>query len=79
MKEVVKHKVEDRVLLSTKVLVFQIKKQIIKKLTEKFVGFYKIKEIISKKCSVFGVTRINEYLSDGKNKQSNNISREGFY
>ena len=46
-KEKVVYKVEDRVLLSTKNLMWQIRNREIKKLTEKFMGLYKIKKIIS--------------------------------
>jgi len=41
-KEVVEYKVEDKVLLSTKDLTWQIRNRETKKLTEKFVGSYKI-------------------------------------
>ena len=43
-KEVVEYKVEDRVLLSTKDLIWQMKNKKIKKLIEKFVKLYKIKK-----------------------------------
>jgi len=46
-KEVVEYKVRDRVLLSMKDLVWQIRNRETKKLTERFVGLYKIKKIIS--------------------------------
>ena len=46
-KEVVEYKVGDKVLLSTKDLMWQMRSRKIKKLTEKFVGLYKIKKIIS--------------------------------
>jgi len=46
-KKVVEYKVGDKVLLSTKDLMWQIRNREIKKLTEKFVGLYKIKKIIS--------------------------------
>ena len=46
-KEVVEYKVGDKVLLSTKDLMWQMRSKKIKKLTEKFVGLYKIKKIIS--------------------------------
>jgi len=46
-KEVVKYKVRRKVLLSTKNLVWQMRNSETKKLTEKFVGSYKIKKIIS--------------------------------
>jgi len=44
---VIEYKVGDRVLLSIKDLVWQMRNKQIKKLTEKFVGSYKIKKIIS--------------------------------
>ena len=43
----IEYKVGDRVLLSIKDLVWQMRNKQIKKLTEKFVGSYKIKKIIS--------------------------------
>ena len=43
-KEVVEYKVEYRVLLSTKDLIWQMKNKKIKKLIEKFVKLYKIKK-----------------------------------
>ena len=46
-KKAVEYKVEDRVLLSTKNLMWQMRNRDIKKLMEKFVGSYKIKKIIS--------------------------------
>ena len=46
-KEAVEYKVKDRVLLSTKDLMQQIKNRETKKLTKKFVESYKIKKIIS--------------------------------
>jgi len=42
-KEAVEYKVGDKVLLSTKDLTWQMKNRETKKLTEKFVGLYKIK------------------------------------
>ena len=45
-KKVVEYKVRDRVLLSTKNLVWQVRNKKIKKLMEKFVKSYKIKKII---------------------------------
>ena len=46
-KKVIEYKVGDRVLLSMKDLVWQMRDKQIKKLTEKFVGLYNIKKIIS--------------------------------
>ena len=46
-KETIEYKVEDRVLLSTKNLTWQMRNRKTKKLMEKFVGSYKIKKIIS--------------------------------
>jgi len=46
-KKVIEYKVGDRVLLSIKDLVWQMRNKQIKKLTEKFVGPYKIKKIIA--------------------------------
>jgi len=46
-KETMEYKVEDRVLLSTKNLTWQMRNRKTKKLIEKFVGSYKIKKIIS--------------------------------
>jgi len=46
-KKAVEYKVEDRVLLSTKNLMWQMRNKKTKKLTKKFVGLYKIKKIIS--------------------------------
>ena len=46
-KEVVEYKVRDKVLLSTKNLMLQMRNREIKKLMEEFVGPYKIKKIIS--------------------------------
>jgi len=45
-KEVVEYKVGDKVLLSTKNLMWQIRNKKIKKLIEKFIKPYKIKKII---------------------------------
>ena len=45
--ELEKYRVSDWVLLSTKDLKFQIKKRHLEKLTEQFVGLYKVKRIIS--------------------------------
>ena len=45
-KEAVEYKMGDRVLLSTKDLTQQIRNKETKKLTEKFIGPYKIKKII---------------------------------
>jgi len=46
-KEVVEYKVGDRVLLSMKDSIWQMRNKEMKKLTEKFIGSYKIKKIIS--------------------------------
>jgi len=46
-KEVNNYKVEDLVMLSTKDLKYQIVRKRTEKLTERFVGSYKIKKIIS--------------------------------
>ena len=46
-KKVIEYKVGDRVLLSMKDLVWQMRDKQMKKLTEKFVELYKIKKIIS--------------------------------
>ena len=46
-KEMIKYKVGDKVLLSTKNLMWQIKNRETKKLIEKFVRLHKIKKIIS--------------------------------
>jgi len=46
-KKVVEYKVEDKVLLSTKNLTWQIRNKEMRKLTEKLMGPYKIKKIIS--------------------------------
>ena len=46
-KEVVEYKVRDKVLLSTKDLMWQMENRETKKLMEKFVEPYKIKKIIS--------------------------------
>ena len=43
----VEYKAGDKVLLSTKDLMWQMRSKKMKKLTEKFVGLYKIKKIIS--------------------------------
>ena len=45
-KEVVEYKVENRVLLSTKDLTWQIRNKETKKLIKKFMRLYKIKKII---------------------------------
>jgi len=45
-KEVVEYKVGDRVLLSTKDLVWKMRNRETKKLAEKFIRLYKIKKII---------------------------------
>ena len=45
-KKVVEYKMGDRVLLSIKDLMWQIRNREIKKLTEKFMELYKIKKII---------------------------------
>jgi len=41
-KKVVEYKIENRILLSTKDLIWQIRNKEMKKLMEKFVGPYKI-------------------------------------
>ena len=64
-KEAVEYKVGDKVLLSTKNLMWQIRNRETKKLIEKFVGLYKIKKIISEKYSRVGVTSVNENSSSG--------------
>jgi len=46
-KEVVEYKMGDRMLLSMKDLMWQMRNKEMKKLTEKFVRPYKIKKIIS--------------------------------
>ena len=46
-KEAVKYKMEDRMLLSTRNLMWQMRNREMKKLTEKFMESYKIKKIIS--------------------------------
>jgi len=46
-KKAVEYKVEDRVLLSIKNLIWQMRNRKTKKLMEKFMRFYKIKKIIS--------------------------------
>ena len=46
-KKAVEYKVKDRVLLSTKNLIWQMRNRETKKLMEKFVESYKIKKIIS--------------------------------
>ena len=61
-KEVVKYKVRQKMLLSTKDLVWQMRNSETKKLTEKFVGSYKIKKIILENAVKLGVTSINENL-----------------
>jgi len=45
-KKAVEYKVEDKILLSTKDLIWQMRNRKTKKLIEKFVGSYKIKKII---------------------------------
>ena len=62
IKEVVKYKVRQKMLLSTKDLVWQMRNSETKKLTEKFVGSYKIKKIILENAVKLGVTSINENL-----------------
>jgi len=61
-KEVVKYKVRQKMLLSTKDLVWQMRNSETKKLTEKFVGSYKIKKIILENVVKLRVTSINENL-----------------
>ena len=46
-KKIVEYKVGDKILLSTKNLMWQIRNKEIEKLNKKFVGLYKIKKIIS--------------------------------
>jgi len=46
-KKIAEYKMEDKVLLSMKDLMWQIRNRETKKLTEKFVRLYKIKKIIS--------------------------------
>ena len=58
-KEIVEYKVEDKMLLSTKDLMWWIRNKETKKLIEKFGGPYKIKKIISENVGV-RVTNINE-------------------
>ena len=41
------YKIRDKVLLSTKDLAFQMKERPTKKLTEQFIGPYKVKKIVS--------------------------------
>jgi len=57
-KEVVEYKVEDKVLLSTKDLIWQMGNRETKKLMEKFMEFYNN----IRKCGRIGVASINENL-----------------
>ena len=46
-KEIEEYKVEDKVLISTKDFPMELMKRVIKKLTEKYIGPYVVKKIIS--------------------------------
>ena len=47
-KEIVKYKIKNKILLSIKNLIQQIRNRKIKKLTEKFIKLYKIKKLYQK-------------------------------
>jgi len=76
--EVNKYKVGDLVMLSTKDLKYQMVRRRTEKLTERFVGLYKIKKIISSNAvelelssmikihSVVNVSRIQRYIEQVK-------------
>jgi len=82
--EAVEYKIEDLVLLSTKDLKWQIVSRRSKKLTEQFVGPYKVKKIVSANAveldlpstikihPVVNVSRIKKYTSqvDGQRKET---------
>ncbi len=57
-KEVEKYRVGDKVLISMKDFLVELMKRETKKLTEKYIGLYVDKEIISRKCSRVKVTSI---------------------
>ena len=81
--EVDEYKVEDLVILSTKDLKYQMVERRIEKLTERFVGLYKIKKIISSNTVelelpstikihlVVNVSRIQRYIEqvEGQRKE----------
>jgi len=79
--EVNKYKVGDLVMLSTKDLKYQMVRRRTEKLTERFVGLYKIKKIISSNAvelelssmikihSVVNVSRIQRYIEQVKGQR----------
>jgi len=81
--EVNEYKVEDLVILSTKDLKYQMIRRRTEKLTERFVGFYKIKKIILsntvelelpsivKIYPVVNISRIQKYIGqvEGQRKE----------
>jgi len=72
-KEAKEYKMGDRVLLSMKDLVWKMRNRKIKKLTEKFVGSYKIKKIISENTVEL------EFLVSMKIHPVVNVSRIALY
>ena len=82
-REINEYKVEDLVILSTKDLKYQIARRRTEKLTERFVGPYKIKKIVStnvvklelpstiKIHPVVNVSRIHRYIGqvEGQRKE----------
>ena len=64
-KEVVEYKVGDRVLLSTKDLIWEMRNRETKKLTEMFVGPYKIKKNKIREYSSIRVIDVDENSSGG--------------
>jgi len=81
--DVDKYKVENLVMLSTKDLKYQMVRRRTEKLTERFVGLYKIKEIVSSNAiklelpstvrihSVVNISRIHRYVGqvEGQKKE----------
>jgi len=79
--EVNKYKVGDLVMLSTKDLKYQMVRRRTEKLTERFIGLYKIKKIISSNAvelelssmikihSVVNVSRIQRYIEQVKGQR----------
>ncbi len=65
-KETKDQKKRDRVLLSTKDLVF--KERPVRKLTERYVGPYEIEEVVLSKCSQTTVANFDENTSSSQCK-----------
>ena len=65
-KEAEKYKVGDKVLISTKDFSMELRKRVTKKLTEKFIGPYVVKKIVSEntvELELLAVTRIHRVVN----------------